>query len=80
LIAASLVFGLGFLNFSVQAIQSRQQVTLQIGKSYVERYFSDGLGLAIVKSIAERHGGRVSVESAPDKGSLFSALFPTIDH
>lgn len=31
-----------------------------------------GLGLFIVKSIAEAHGGKVSVRSAPGKGSQFS--------
>jgi two-component system phosphate regulon sensor histidine kinase PhoR len=36
-----------------------------------------GLGLAIVKHIAHAHGGRVSVESIPDKGSTFSLHLPT---
>jgi signal transduction histidine kinase len=36
-----------------------------------------GLGLAIVKSIAERHGGRVWVDSQLGKGSVFSLEVPS---
>ncbi len=39
-----------------------------------------GLGLAIVKSIAERHGGRVWVESQLGKGSTFYLLVPLSQH
>jgi len=37
-----------------------------------------GLGLAIVKHIAHAHGGRVSVDSIPGKGSTFSLHLPTL--
>jgi len=35
-----------------------------------------GLGLAIVKSIAERHGGKVWLESQLGKGSIFNFQIP----
>ena len=35
-----------------------------------------GLGLAIVKHIVHRHRGRLRIESAPGKGSVFSVLLP----
>lgn len=35
-----------------------------------------GLGLAIVRSIAEAHGGRVTLDSPPGSGALFTIVIP----
>ncbi|WP_205697892.1 SpoIIE family protein phosphatase [Conexibacter sp. SYSU D00693] len=35
-----------------------------------------GIGLALVAELAELHGGRATVESAPGEGSTFSVLLP----
>jgi two-component system heavy metal sensor histidine kinase CusS len=37
---------------------------------------STGLGLAVVRSIAELHGGAVTVDSAPGKGAAFVLRLP----
>jgi len=38
-----------------------------------------GLGLSIIRAIAERHGGRVEVQSDPGRGSCFRLLLPWLE-
>lgn len=49
---------------------------------YRSRFATDrsgvGLGLALVRSIAERHGGTVTVDSTLGKGSCFSVYLPDV--
>ena len=46
------------------------------GDPLVHNTKGSGLGLSLVRHIAQAHGGNVSVESAPDKGSKFTINLP----
>jgi signal transduction histidine kinase len=47
------------------------------GSKAREQRGSSGLGLAIVRRVAELHGGRVGLDSAPTRGATFWMLLPT---
>jgi signal transduction histidine kinase len=46
------------------------------GDPLVHNIKGSGLGLSLVRHIARAHGGDVSVESAPEKGSKFTIVLP----
>ena len=48
----------------------------KVDKARVRGKGGTGLGLAIARHIAERHGGRLSVESEEGRGSTFTVALP----
>jgi len=51
----------------------------RVDKARSRKQGGTGLGLAIVKHIVQAHGGEVTVQSAPDKGSVFTLQIPGTD-
>jgi two-component system NtrC family sensor kinase len=43
---------------------------------YTSKHHGTGLGLAIVQSVVSDHGGRISVDSAPGRGTTFRIELP----
>jgi signal transduction histidine kinase len=48
----------------------------RVGRSETQGRRGSGVGLALVRHVAEAHGGRVSVDSRPGKGSRFTLWLP----
>jgi signal transduction histidine kinase len=48
----------------------------RVGRSETQGRRGSGVGLALVRHVAEAHGGAVTVESEPGRGSRFTLRFP----
>jgi len=66
-------FGIGIPRDEHERIFTRFH---RVGTGLVHDVKGSGLGLAIVQHVVSAHGGRVTVESAPGKGSLFAIHLP----
>jgi two-component system sensor histidine kinase BaeS len=58
-----------------RADSSRSRV-MAFGNLRRERTGGSGIGLSITKAIVEAHGGSISAQSEPGKGSVFTILIP----
>lgn len=52
------------------------QAFVQLDGSPTRQHSGAGLGLSITKQLIEVMGGQISVDSAPDRGSTFTARLP----
>jgi GAF domain-containing protein/anti-sigma regulatory factor (Ser/Thr protein kinase) len=48
----------------------------QVGHDYTTKHEGTGLGLALTRRFVELHGGKISLESEPGKGSTFTFTLP----
>jgi signal transduction histidine kinase len=51
----------------------------RVGRSDTQGRRGSGVGLALVRHVAEAHGGTVTVESAPGRGSTFTLWLPAAE-
>jgi signal transduction histidine kinase len=58
-------------------VEEQERVFERFYRGDGSRAEGSGLGLSIVRAIAEAHGGRVDLDSAPGRGSRFTVVIPT---
>jgi PAS domain S-box-containing protein len=64
------------IGMSAEDIVKAQQPFQQIDSSLARRYDGTGLGLTLTKSLVDLHGGTLSIESTPGRGTIVTAVFP----
>jgi len=64
------------IGIAAQDIERLFSPFTQVDSSLTRRHMGTGLGLALVKRMTNMHGGEISVESEPGKGSRFIVTLP----
>ena len=62
-----------------EAQQSIFERFYRVDKARSRKTGGSGLGLSIVRDLVLRHNGEITVESQPEKGSVFKVTFPVFD-
>ena len=65
------------IGMSAEEAELAVQLFRQIDGGLARKYEGIGLGLSIVSKLVERHGGHLTIASAPQKGTHVSLDFPT---
>lgn len=64
------------IGMSEAELDSAMQPFHQIDNSFARRHEGAGLGLPLTRSLTELHGGRLEIESAPNRGTTVTVVLP----
>jgi signal transduction histidine kinase len=64
------------IGIAAEDISKLMQPFVQLDNVYQRKYQGTGLGLALVRSLAQLHGGSISIESEPAQGTIVTVWLP----
>jgi PAS domain S-box-containing protein len=64
------------IGIAAEDISKLMQPFVQLDNVYQRKYQGTGLGLALVRSLAQLHGGSISIESVPGRGTVVTVWLP----
>jgi PAS domain S-box-containing protein len=64
------------IGIAAEDISKLMQPFVQLDNVYQRRFQGTGLGLALVRSLAQLHGGSISIESVPGRGTVVTVWLP----